>query len=107
MSVGNAGYGAVRRLTARGRPFIAHPDRIGRALDVGAGLAQLVEHGVEGRGRRAAQQHVTAGCRDGAQEGAGLDAVGHHAVPRSVQPLDALHDDAVGAGAVDARAHRD
>ncbi len=60
-------------------------------------------------GAGAAQRHVAA-CRcDGAQEGAGLDAVGNDRMRpgRGMQPLHALNADTVSAVAFDAGAHGD
>ena len=48
-----------------------------------------------------------AGCGHRRQERPGLDAVGHDRVRGAVQRAHALDGDAVGAGAADARAHRD
>jgi hypothetical protein len=53
--------------------------------------------------------HAHAPARDGAgdQVGAALDAVRQHFVGGPPQPLDPVHHDLVGAGAVDGRAHGD
>src|SRR5690606_20431013 len=53
------------------------------------------------------QDDVAPRGRHGAQEGAGLDAVGHDTVGGAVQAFHALDDDAVGAVAFDVRAHGD
>ena len=42
-----------------------------------------------------------------AEKGSGLDAIGHHRVTRARKRLDPFDRDAVGSGALDARAHRD
>ena len=55
---------------------------------------------------RAEDLEVTAGDRRGDGIGAGLDAVGDQIVARVVEGIDALHQDAVRAGAFDARSHR-
>jgi hypothetical protein len=88
ISVGKAGYGAV--LTG---------------LDVGAGLAQLVEHRVQRAGQRPLQPHVALRDRAGDQEAARFDPVRHHAVLRAVQALNAFDRDPVGARAANASAH--
>jgi hypothetical protein len=77
------------------------------AVTVHTGVAQLVDHGVHVVGAAVAQHHVAAGGRDGAEKGAGLDAVGHHLVLAAVQLVDALDADAAGAVALDLCAHAD
>ena len=57
---------------------------------LGAGLAQLVDHGIQVVGAAMPQHDVAAGRRNGAQEGAGLDAVGHHLVGAAVELFHAL-----------------
>ena len=86
-----------------------HADEAVAGLDRRAGLAQLLDHRLEVARLGVAQHDVAAGRRHRAQEGAGLDAVGHDAVRlrRRVQPVDALDADAARAVALDARAHRD
>ena len=83
MSVGKAGYSLVRKLTAFGRPLHADAQPAVDGVDLCAGLAQLVDHRVEVVGARALEQHLAAGRRHRAQEGAGLDAVGDDAVRRA------------------------
>jgi hypothetical protein len=78
------------------------PPSTGR--DVAAGVAQLVDHGVEVVGAGMAQEDLAARCGHGAQEGAGLDAIRHHGMLAAVQFLDAL--DADMAGAVACRSSR-
>ncbi len=56
-------------------------------------------------GHGALDEHVAARRRRGAEEGAGLDAVGDDRVIDRVQRVDAFDVDDVGARAVDARAH--
>ena len=74
-------------------------------FDVRARFAQLLQHRVEDVRPRSGEPYAAAGGRGCHQKGAGLDAVGHHAVLRAVQPLDALDRDDVGARAPHARAH--
>ena len=109
MSVGNAGYGAVVRLTAFGRlPLHVERDAVAVDVDLRAGLARACRSTASSvSGRVAARGDAAAGHRAGDQEGAGFDAVGQHVVLAAVQALDAVHDDATGAGAFDLRAHRD
>eukprot|EP01137_Pigoraptor_chileana_P029746 Opistho-2@15329 len=85
----------------------ADADAVGLGHDGAAGVAQLVDHGVEVVAARMAQEGLAARGRHGAQEGAGLDAVGHHGVLAAVQLLDALDADVAGAVAFDLRAHAD
>ena len=108
MSVGNAGYGAVRMSTACG-PAAAHVDLDpGVAhLDRGAGLLQLADDGIEVLRPGVLDADMAAGDGAGDEIGAGLDAIGQHFVGGAVQALDALDDDSVGAGALDLRAHGD
>ena len=76
-------------------------------LDLGTGVAQLLDHGVEVVRAGVLQRHVAAAGRHGAQEGAGLDAVGHHLVLAAAQALHALDANAAAAVAFDLRAHLD
>ena len=55
---------------------------------------------------RAGEHDIAASRRHGGEIGARFDPVRHHPVRRAVQARDALHDDAVGTGALNARAHR-
>eukprot|EP01022_Parablepharisma_sp_SALTPOND_P017907 TRINITY_DN290_c1_g1_i2.p1 TRINITY_DN290_c1_g1~~TRINITY_DN290_c1_g1_i2.p1 ORF type:complete len:1623 (-),score=570.02 TRINITY_DN290_c1_g1_i2:20056-24924(-) len=71
----------------------------------GTGVAQLVQRRVEQAGTGAAQGHVATGGRHRAQEGAGLDAIGNDFMGRAMKLLDTLDHQAIGADAVDLRAH--
>ena len=84
MSVGKPGYSVVRKLCALQAALrTARGCRRRTAVTLGARFAQLVDHGVQVVGAAVAQHDVAAGGGHRAQEGAGLDAVGHH---RCVQP---------------------
>jgi hypothetical protein len=61
MSVGNAGYSRVRKLTCVRTPVAADADPVGARLDRRTGLAELVDDGRRGGRRGAAQHHVAAG----------------------------------------------
>ena len=74
-----------------------HAARRGR--DLGTTLGQDGIQGGNGVGKRTHQLHLAAGDRDGNGIGAGLDAVGHHAMRRAVQARDALHRDLAAAQA--------
>ena len=50
---------------------------------------------------------MTAGDRGGDGVGAGLDAVGDQIVAGVVEGIDALHQNPMRSGALDARSHRD
>ena len=84
-----------------------HADTAFDRLHGGTGLAQFFDDGVEVVGTTVAQHHITTRGRHGTQKGAGLDAVGHHAVGATVQPLDALDANAAGAMAFNLCAHGD
>ena len=106
MSVGKPGYGVVRRLNGLERSVARDAHRVAVDVDRGAGLAQLLDHGFERLGARAGEHGAAARRGHGGEVGAGFDAVRHHAVGGAMQPLDAFDDDAIGACAADARAHR-
>ena len=81
--------------TARGRAVDAHADASRRRPSIVAPASRslsITASRMVGAGVRAAD--VAAGRRDRAQEGAGLDAVGHDPVRRAVQLVDALDRDA-------------
>ena len=105
MSVGNAGYSLVRKLTAFRWPAPADRTRMKPSplSMVGAGVAQLLDGGLQVARLGVAKDDVAAGRGHRAEEGAGLDAVGHDAVRLRgrVQPVDALDADAAGAMAFD------
>ena len=61
-----------------------------RGFDLRARFGQDVERGLEMFGPRALQQHVAAGHGGRHGVGAGLDAVGQHAMLGAVEPRDAL-----------------
>ena len=105
-SVGKPGNGAVVTSTgAMPAPLRATrmPALVGG--DLGAGLRQHVERRLQQLRPRVLQQHVAAGHRHRHRIGAGLDAVGQHAVARAVQLRHALDHDARRAGAGDLGAH--
>ncbi|MCY1293436.1 hypothetical protein D9M70_426950 [compost metagenome] len=101
----------VRRGTQvdRLRPLAVHVqfDPVLAAGDLGAGFLQLGQHGLEDGRIGVLELDAATGGGGGDQVGAGLDAIGHHAVARAVQTLDAVDGDGVGAGALDLRAHGD
>ena len=76
-------------------PGASHADRSRRPASMLAPASRSLSITASRWSARASlQQHVAAGRRHGAQEGAGLDAVGHDAVRGAVQALDALDADA-------------
>ena len=85
-SVGKPGNGCVVISTgAMPAPFRVDADAFVGRRDPDAGLAEHVERRLQQLGPRAFQQHVAAGHRDRHGIGAGLDAVGQHAVARAVE----------------------
>ncbi len=106
MSVGKAGYGAVRMSTAVGLlsahidfdPGVAH-------ADFGAGLLQLADDRIQML--RPGILHPDMAAGDGARDqvGAGLDSIGQHFIGRAVETLHPFDDDPVGSGALDLGAH--
>jgi hypothetical protein len=92
-------------LTAVSRARRLEADRVALGEHLATGIHQLVDHRIEAGRRHAGEPHVASRCRGGAQIGAGLDAVGHDAVGRAVQCVDALDADHVATGTGDARTH--
>ena len=74
--------------------------------DPGAGLAQLVERGIERCRHRAGKADATARCGGGGEVGPCFDAVRHDLVLRPAECGGAGDADHVAAGALDLRAHR-
>ena len=73
--------------------------------DADAGLCQEVEGGLQQLGTRAFEQHFAAGQRRRHRVGAGLDAIGQHAMTCAAQAGDAVDHDPRGPGAGNARPH--
>ena len=67
---------------------------------------QLGEEELQVMGLEAVDSHVAGADGPGNEVGAGFDAVGDHAVLRTVQRSAALHVHRAGAGTLDAGAHR-
>ena len=107
MSVGNAGYGAVRTLTDFSLPSDSTSIQSAPASTFAPGFAQLAQHRVQRVGLGVGGAHAAAGHGGGNQEGAGLDAVRHHRILGAVQRVDAVDGDDVAAGAFDFGAHGD
>ena len=80
-------------------------DPIFAGLDFRAGFHQLVQHRFHGFGRGILQAHLPAGHGHGAEESAGFDAVGHHAVGTAVQLLHTFNRHRGRADTADFRAH--
>ncbi len=76
-----------------------------RGFDLRARFGQDVERRLEMFGPCALQQHVAAGHGGRHGVGAGLDAVGQHAMLGAAEPRDALDLDHRRAGALDLGAH--
>ena len=109
MSVGNAGYGAVRTSTDLRPRARACPPRSScrRCRPWRRPPRSLASHRIQMIRAGVLDAHVAAGDRAGDQVGAALDAIRQHLVAGAAQVLDALDDDLVGAGAVDLGAHGD
>ena len=82
-------------------------DPVVAGADLGPGFAQLAHHRIQRVGLGVGGAHAAAGHGGRNQEGAGLDAVGHHRIVGAVQLVDAVDGDDVTAGALDAGAHGD
>ncbi len=108
MSVGNAGYGAVRMSTARGRaPFMSSSSQSFPWLSVAPASSSLINTDSSVSGRVSFKPHASAGRRRRDQIGSGLDTIGHHAMMAAVQLVDAFDHDRRGALPFDSCAHRD
>ena len=107
MSVGKAGYSLVRKLTALGRSSAR--TRIQSSPHRSRTPASRSFSITTARWRASARRSsdIAAGGGHRAQEGAGLDAVGHDLVARTVQPARRPGCGSGAAVAVDARTHRD
>ena len=93
MSVGKAGYGSVRIETEFSR--------------AGAARRMASDDHVQIAGQRPGQTDIAADRRRSAQVGTGFDAVGHDAMMRAVQSVDAANADDVRAGAGNSGPHGD
>ena len=106
MSVGKAGYGAVRMSTAVGpAPRMSTSIHESPTADGGAGFLQLADDRIEMIRAGVLHPDMTAG--DGARDqiGAGFNAIRQHFIGRAVQARHTLDDDSVGSGALDLGAH--
>ena len=108
MSVGNAGYGAVRTSTDFGRlPFMSTSIQLGPMPTFAPASRSFAVTASRCSGSVFLMRTMPRGDRAGDQVGAALDAIRLHLVARGAQLLHALDDDLVGARALDLRAHGD
>ena len=103
---GKAGVGRGLQVDRARSPIVRHAD----AAVIGGHLrARGLQRG-DGRGHLArigaGQINLAAACHDRAGIAARLDTVGHHAIGRTVQPIDALDGQRVATDPVDMHAHR-
>ena len=70
-------------------------------------INQFLDHCFEVIGSAMPQEHIASGRRHSAQEGAGLDAIGHHLMRTTVQTRNALHMNSAGAVTFNLGAHGD
>ena len=84
-SVGNPGYGSVRKLDRAQRATAAHAHAAIGGDDRDAGFAQLDDDGFELIDRDVPDRNVAAGDRRRDHQRARLDTIGNHFVFRAVQ----------------------
>src|SRR3990167_1504902 len=89
------------------RPLAMHVqlDPVAAGGDFSTGFFQLVQHSFEDGRISILDLDSATGNGSGHQVGAGFDAVRHHAVSSTVQTLNAINGDGVGAGTGDFAAH--
>src|SRR5437899_5740924 len=80
-----------------GPPRHGEGNRFAPGLQLSARLSKFFEYRLEGSGIRAAQGDAPSRRRGCGKEGSGLDAIGHDAVRRPVQPFYSLERNRVGA----------
>ena len=104
---GKAGVGLGHHIDPDQPVAAADPQSVRGLGDLDARLVQRLGHRIDDVQLDPGQLHLAAGRGRRHGEGAGLDTVGHHAMFRRVQRVNALNDQRVGADALDLRAHGD
>ena len=105
MSVGNPGYSSVMMSAARrftGRRYV---ERLARAGDHDAAIAEFIDDGGQVLRRAIGERHVAAGNSRGDEKRSGFDAVGNDGVLGAVELIDALDANRGCSGALDFGAH--